>query len=312
MDSLSGLLAFVRAAELGSFVAAGERLGISASAVSKSVSRLEDKLAARLFHRSTRRIHLTQEGLLLFERSRRILAELDEASAELAHSAAAPRGRLKVSLPLIGHRMLSPRLPEFHARYPEISLELDFSDRMVDLVAEGVDVAVRSGELNDSRLQARLLGSFQFALVGSPAYFRQRGAPQRSDDLQAHSCLRYRFPYSGQLQPWILRAPAGSPPPQPNAFLSCNSIEALIAAACDGLGIAWLPDFAIRRELADGRLQTVLDDCATEQGKFTAVWPVSRHLPPKQRVFIDFIAERLLPAQRDEADLARTENANRI
>ena len=295
MDSLSGLLAFVRAAELGSFVAAGERLGISASAVSKSVSRLEDKLAARLFHRSTRRIRLTQEGLLLFERSRRILAELEEASAELAHTAAAPRGRLKVSLPLIGHRMLSPLLPEFHARYPEISLELDFSDRMVDLVAEGVDVAVRSGELNDSRLQARLLGPFRFALVGSPGYFRQRGAPLRPDQLQAHACLRYRFPYNGQLQPWILRCPAGEAPPQPNAFLSCNSIEALVAAACDGLGIAWLPDFAVRRELADGRLQPVLEDCAAEPGKFSAVWPASRHLPPKSRAFIDFLAERLLP-----------------
>ncbi|MBX9347314.1 LysR family transcriptional regulator [Chromobacterium vaccinii] len=296
MDSLSGLLAFVRAAELGSFVAAGERLGISASAVSKSVSRLEDKLAARLFHRSTRRIRLTQEGLLLFERSRRILAELDEASAELAHSAAAPRGRLKVSLPLIGHRMLSPLLPEFHARYPEISLELDFSDRMVDLVAEGVDVAVRSGELDDSRLQARLLGPFRFALVGSPDYFRRRGEPQRPDDLQAHACLRYRFPYNGQLQPWALRVPAGSPP-QPNAFLSCNSIEALAAAASDGLGIAWLPDFAVRRELGDGRLRPVLEDCAAEPGKFSAVWPASRHLPPKQRVFIDFLAENLLPTR---------------
>ncbi|MEO4029434.1 LysR family transcriptional regulator, partial [Chromobacterium vaccinii] len=215
MDSLSGLLAFVRAAELGSFVAAGERLGISASAVSKSVSRLEDKLAARLFHRSTRSIHLTQEGLLLFERSRRILAELDEASAELAHSAAAPRGRLKVSLPLIGHRMLSPLLPEFHARYPEISLELDFSDRMVDLVAEGVDVAVRSGELDDSRLQARLLGPFRFALVGSPGRADQREAERSQQPrlqpgvVQFAAAARIPRPLPGNLAGTGLQRPHG-------------------------------------------------------------------------------------------------------
>ncbi|OHX13166.1 LysR family transcriptional regulator [Chromobacterium sphagni] len=294
MDSLSGLLAFVRAAELGSFVAAGDRLGISASAVSKSISRLEDKLAARLFHRSTRRISLTQEGLLLFERCRRIMAELEEASAELAQNAAAPRGRLKASLPLIGHRMLSPLLPEFHARYPEIELELDFSDRMVDLVAEGFDVAVRSGELSDSRLQARLLGPFRFMLVGSPGYFHRRGLPLHPGDLLDHACLRYRFPYNGQLQLWALRHIGDVATPQLSHFLTCNSIEALVAAAADGLGIAWLPDFAVGRELADGRLLPVLENCAAEPGKFSAVWPSSRHQPPKLRVFIDFLAERLL------------------
>ena len=148
MDNLNGIAAFVRAAETSSYVAAGRLLGVSASAVGKSVARLEEKLGVRLLNRSTRRISLSNEGALFYERCQRILADLGDAEAELSHLAEAPRGKLRVSLPVIGYRIILPLLAEFTRLYPEIELDLDFNDRLVDVVAEGVDVAVRSGTLD--------------------------------------------------------------------------------------------------------------------------------------------------------------------
>ncbi|MET3970874.1 DNA-binding transcriptional LysR family regulator [Bradyrhizobium sp. S3.9.1] len=164
MDSLNGIVAFVRAAETLSFVAAGRMLGISASAVGKSVSKLEQSVGTRLFHRTTRRVSLTEEGALFFERCRRILDDLRDAEAMLSQAASTPRGRLRVSLPTIGYRFLLPILPEFRRLYPEIELDLDFSDRIVDLVEEGLDAAIRSGALADSSLMSRRLGPFRFVL----------------------------------------------------------------------------------------------------------------------------------------------------
>lgn len=156
MDSLSGFTVFVQVAETRSFVAAGRLMGVSASAVGKSVARLEEKLGARLFHRSTRSITLTAEGALFLERSRRILAEIEAAEQELSRAAEAPRGRLRVSLPLVSSLVL-PVLGDFMRRYPEIELDLDFTDRMVDVIEEGFDAVVRTGEPADSRLSARRL-----------------------------------------------------------------------------------------------------------------------------------------------------------
>lgn len=194
MESLSGLLAFVRAAELRSFVAAGERLGVSASAIGKSIARLEESLGVRLFNRSTRRINLTDEGALFFERCQRIVSEIENAQAEMARISDAPRGRLRVSMPAIGYRMLVPLLAGFGARYPEVELDVDFNDRIVDLIAEGIDVAVRGGELADSRMMARRLGPFRQILAGAPDYFRRCGTPRAPAELLEHACLRYRLP----------------------------------------------------------------------------------------------------------------------
>ena len=198
MESLSGILAFVHAARLRSYVAAGAQLGISASAVGKSVARLEDGLGVRLLNRSTRRISLTEEGELFLERCARIVRELEEAEAEVTRGRQSPRGRLRVSLPAIGYRMLVPLLPEFTRRYPEIELDLDFSDRIVDLIGEGVDVAMRSGSFADSRLKARPLGAYRFAVVASPAYLAARGAPLKPVDLGEHARLAFRHAGDGQ------------------------------------------------------------------------------------------------------------------
>lgn len=294
MDSLSGLLAFVRATEMRSFVAAGERLGLSASAVGKSVAKLEDKLGVRLLNRSTRRISLTEEGTLFFERCQRIVKEIEEAEAELSRLMEAPRGKLRVSLPAIGYRMLQPILPEFTRRYPAIELDLDFNDRLIDVIAEGVDVVIRSGDLENSQLKVRQIGAFRFVLVGAPDYFERRGMPHTPQELEQHTCLRYKFPSTGQLQDWSIRTKAPERLLQLSSALTVNSVEALISAATGGLGIAYVPDFAVREALATGALTSVLGEHLTDGGRFSVLWPNSRHLLPKLRVFVDFLAENLV------------------
>jgi DNA-binding transcriptional LysR family regulator len=296
VDSLTGLAAFVRAAEAQSFVAAGRLLGVSSSAVGKSVARLEERLGVRLFHRSTRSIRLTPEGALFLERCQRILGELADAEAELSRVAEMPRGKLRLSVPAIGTRLLLPVLPEFVRRYPEIELDIDYNDRLVDVIEEGLDAVVRSGDLTDSRLAARRLGSFRFLVVGSPEYLRARGAPQGPEDLVRHARLLYKFPTTGKIQPWDPRVvPLALEPSLPVAMTG-NSIEALLGAAVRGLGLAYMPDFAVRDALASGSLVSVLDPLVTSTGTFHVLWPANRIRPPKLRVLVDFLCERLFAA----------------
>ncbi len=289
MDSFSGLESFVRAADLQSFARAGRDLGISASAVGKNVARLEAQMGVRLFHRTTRQVRLTAEGAMFHERCRRILDELGDARAMLQDAVATPRGRLRVSLPTIGYRFLLPILPAFKARYPEIELDLDFNDRLVDVVAEGVDVAIRSGELVDSQLVARRLGPFSFVLAASPAYLAQHGVPQVPADLARHRCLRYKFVTGGKIEDWDL---PGLPPQLPPGLV-CNNMEAMLGAAVAGLGIAYMPDFLARDALRRGELQRVLAPHLVRRGQFSALWPSSRQLSPKVRAFVDFAGEHM-------------------
>ncbi|NVD99322.1 LysR family transcriptional regulator [Massilia sp. BJB1822] len=294
MDSLSSIAAFVRAAETLSYVAAGRQLGISASAVGKSVMRLEARLGVRLLQRSTRRIGLTDAGALFYERCQRIMADLGEAEAEMLHLMDAPRGKLRVSTPAVYYRVLLPLLADFMQRYPEIELELDFNDRRVDVVADGFDVVVRSGELLDSGLTARRLSGYRHMIVAAPAYFARHGQPRAPADLLAHACLHYRFHGNGKLREWQVGALAVLPGlPQ---TLVCNNIEALIGAALRGLGLAYLPDFLVKDYLRDGQLQAVLDEHVDDGGQFWLLWPSSRHMSPKLRVFVDFLCERLQAA----------------
>ncbi len=212
MDSLNAFTVFVQVAETRSFTAAGRLLGISASAVGKSVARLEEKLGVRLFHRSTRSITPTAEGLLLLERSRRILAEIEAAQTELSQASSAPRGRLRVSLPLVSTLVL-PVLADFMRDYPDIQLDLDFSDRLVDVVEEGFDAVVRTGEPADSRLVARKLGHFKMLLVASPDYIAAHGMPRQVQDLQAHQCMHFRWPHSPSTCPSRWSATTSKPAP---------------------------------------------------------------------------------------------------
>ncbi|WP_186020851.1 LysR family transcriptional regulator [Burkholderia gladioli] len=295
MDNLNGIVAFVRTAETLSFVAAGRKLGISASAVGKTIARLERSLGVRLFHRTTRRVTLTEEGRHFHERCHRILEELRDAEATLSASAQTPRGRLRVSLPVIGYRFLLPVLPAFSTRYPDIELDLDFNDRLVDVVEGGFDAVIRSGQLSDSSLMSRRLGPFRFVLCASPGYLARAGVPRGLADLAAHEGVRYRFPTTGKLQPWSL-LPDGGEPPNLRCAMTCNNMEALRGAVIAGFGIGFMPDFLARDALAAGSLVEVLEPHSIAPGQFSILWPSSRQLSPKLRVFVDFMCEHLFPA----------------
>lgn len=205
MDSVSALQVFVRVADTGTFVAAGRELGISASAVGKSISRLEARVHARLVHRTTRSLTLTPEGTAFLSRCRHILAEIQSAEAELAGAATVPRGRLRVSLPLLNAPFLDT-LSDFRTKYPEVELELEFTNRYVDLVREGFDVAIRSGDLADSTLRAKEIGAYKLVLVASPDYLERRGVPVSPCDLKSHDRIGFRLPRPGRSCQW--RSPA--------------------------------------------------------------------------------------------------------
>ncbi|AHG18639.1 LysR family transcriptional regulator [Chania multitudinisentens RB-25] len=293
MDSLSALNAFVQAAETRNFTVAGQRLGLSPSAIGKAITRLENKLGVRLFHRSTRAITLTPEGSCFLERCRRILCELEVAEQELMHAKDAPRGLLRVSMPLAGMLMM-PTLSAFMRHYPEITLDIDFSDRFVDVIEEGFDAVVRAGNVSDSRLMSRVLGKFELQLVASPDYLAQQGVPEKPADLQQYVCLHHRFATSGKLEPWPLKPVNGASPELPVSMV-VNTIEPLIYMVEQGQGIACLPDFAVRRQLACGSLVQVLASHTQHSGIFRLLWPSSRYLSPKLRVFVDFLSENLFP-----------------
>jgi DNA-binding transcriptional LysR family regulator len=294
LDSLGALSVFVRVAEAGSFTEAGRNLSLSSSAIGKVIARLEERLGVRLFHRSTRRMALTPEGQLFLESCRRIIGEMEAIGMELAQTKAAPKGKLRVSLPLLG-MLFMPTLSRFMQAYPEIELDLDFSDHLVDVIGDGFDVVIRTGESGDSRLTARDLGTYQLLLVASPAYFKRAGVPQMPEDLLSHACLHHKFPTTGKLERWPLMWGTNGNEPALPTTASASTMEPLITLAEMGLGITCMPDFCIRRQLADGSLVSVLEDHTQFEGVFRAVWPSSRFLSPKRRVFVDFLAEHLFP-----------------
>lgn len=288
MDKLNGITVFVQVAESRSFVASGRVLGVSASAVGKSIARMEQKLGTRLFHRNTRSINLTAEGAMFLERCRRILNELEAAEQELFMTTESPKGRLRVSMPQVGNVMFV-QLARFMARYPEIQLDLEFTDRLVDVIEEGFDAVIRTGVLNDSRLMARRLGDYPFHIVGSPLYFERCGVPASIDQLADHQCLHYKLAFSGKLERWPFCDTTAAVEAKVPVTMVCNNIEMLIHAARQGQGLACVPEFAIRQYLNNGQLRSILNQQLERSLQMQVVWPSSRFLTPKLRAFIDFI-----------------------
>ena len=301
MDSLGSLNAFVRAAEARSFTVAGRQLGVSSSAIGKAVARMEERLGVRLLHRSTRSITLTAEGALFLRRCRRIFSEIEAAELELSQTHEAPRGTLRVGLPLVGTLMM-PTLAAFMRAYPEIMLDLDFSDRVIDVIEEGFDAVVRFADAGDTRLMSRALGTYHRRLVAAPAYLAAKGVPLTPDDLKAHACLHHRFPTSRKFEQWPVPSGHASIEIELPKTAVASTLEPLILMAEQGLGIAYLPDFAIGRQLREGLLVTVLDDYTDRSGPLRVLWPSSRHLAPKVRAFVDFLAANLVPSVEGEAD----------
>jgi DNA-binding transcriptional LysR family regulator len=292
-ESLARIATFVQAAESLSFVGAARLLGVSASAVGKTVAKLEKSLGVRLFQRSTRTSRLTEEGRLFYASCRKVLDDLQDAEAMVSQTVQKPRGRLRVSLPTIGYRFLVPHIAEFHRLYPEVELDLDFNDRLVDIIEDGFDAVIRSGDLPDSRLMSKLLGPFRLVLCAAPRYLEKHGMPRSIADLSHHSCLQFRFPSSGKIRGWPF--PDGAAQPQTDSFalLTCSNMEAIRALTIEGLGLGYMPDFLAQSAIDQGVLKRVPLDLPVDEGRFWVLWPSSRQLSPKIRVFVDFVSERL-------------------
>lgn len=295
MDRLDSMEAFVRVAESHSFSEAARRLGLSKSVVSRQVSALEGHLGARLFHRTTRSLSLTEVGQAYYEHCSRILAEIEEANLSVSSLQAEPRGKLRVNAPMsFGILHLAPLLPAFLERHPQIDIDMAMNDRFVSLVEEGFDVAVRIGKLEDSTLIARHLAPIRRVVCASPAYLQRHGTPLTPDDLAGHDCLCY----SNLATPdeWqFCTADDRRWPVEVNGRLRVNNGDALRAAALAGIGLAMLPSFIVGRDLQAGTLVSILADFIPQSIAAHAVYPHNRHLSPKVRAFVDFLAEHFGP-----------------
>lgn len=303
LDNLSGITAFVQAAETRSFTEAGRLLEVSSSAIGKSIARMEARLGVRLFHRSTRSITLTAEGELLLQRCKRIMVEAEQAEIELSQLAETPRGKLRISVPL-QHTLIFPLLAGFMQAYPNIELDVDLSDRMVDVIEEGFDAVIRTGQPADSRLMARKLGEFRLELVASPAYLARHGRPTHPDQLRQHACLLHRFPASGALERWPVRAEDAGNDPELGKVITCTTTDALAHLALEGLGIACLPDFSTAQALREGRLQKVLAEFTDHRGALWMLWPSSRNASPRLRVLIDYFKAHIATLPQPDTRLA--------
>ncbi len=292
MERLDAMAVFARVVEAESFSGAARALGLSKSAVSKQVSRLEDRLSLRLLNRTTRRLSLTEAGTAFYQGCQRMVAEAEAAERAVTHLAGTPRGRLRVNAPMsFGVRHVGPALPEFLGRYPGLAVDLTLNDRMVDLVEEGFDVGLRIARLADSSLVARRLAPSRSVLSAAPAYLDRRGAPRDIDQLEDHACLIYSYQTTGEA--WRLTGPEGARRLKVSGPLRVNNGDAILAAALGGLGVALLPCFICGDDLRAGRLVRVLPDWqAPPDGAVWAVYPAARHLSPKVRAFVDFLAER--------------------
>lgn len=292
LDDLASLAVFVRVAEARSFTAAARALGTTTSAVSKRIAGLEDRLGVRLMHRTTRRLSLSEAGAALLARAERVLADLESLEVSITGLGTTPRGLLRVSGPLgFGESYLVPLLPAFFAQYPEIRVELELSDRFVDLVAERYDLAVRIGRLGDSSLVAKRLGPSRLVACAAPAYLARRGTPRTPEDLAEHECISSTL--VDHRREWHFRGPEGERTAAVSGSFRANHGGAMRAAAVAGVGLAVLPTFLIEDELAEGSLVTVLDDYELPAIDIYAVHPPGPHVPPKVRAFIDFMAAQL-------------------
>jgi DNA-binding transcriptional LysR family regulator len=281
---LNEVVVFTRVVETGSFTAAARSLDMPKSTVSRKVSALESRLGAQLLHRTTRKLSLTDVGAAYHERCARIISQLEDADHAVAEMQSEPRGVLRVTAPL-EFGFLSPIISDYLLANPHVSVDLVCTDRVVDLVAEGYDVAIRAGKLADSALIATRLGTIRRLLLASPEYVERRGSPTTPDDLRDHECLR--FSQGRERTQWVLHRKNKERRMQVSGRLLANSFETLQDAVLRGMGIGMLPEYWGHPYLAEGRLVRVLDDWCSSEDAISAVYPGTRHLSPKVRVFLD-------------------------
>ena len=293
-DTLKDIPVFVASVEAGSFAQAAVRLHLSRSAVGKSIARLEERLGVRLFHRTTRSQRLTDNGALFYERCLRALEEIRGAESQLETGKHQVSGRLRVAMPvLFGRQCIAPLLIELAQEHPGLELEMSFSDRVVDLVEEGFDMAVRNGALADSSvLVARRLGEHRMVLCAAPDYLLKNGQPQTVDDLRQHTAINYTR--AGRVLPWQLMDYDGTSRTFiPRSSLNMDDLQAICDAALAGHGIAWLPCWMVIKEIQQGDLVPLLKQAPDVRFDVHAVWQQTPHLPLRVRIAIDMLVKRL-------------------
>ncbi|MGN8273568.1 LysR family transcriptional regulator [Pseudomonas sp. SMN5] len=296
MDRLTGLIAFARAASLGSYTAAARALSVSPSAVSKSVQRLEEHFGLMLFTRTTRSLILTPEGRDLYERALRILREVEDIDQAAVASRAEPSGVLKVTAPLpIGLNILAPALPRFREQYPRLAIDLRLGDQYSDIVEQGIDVALRVGNLTDSRLVSRPLGPHRIGAFASPHYLKRKGVPLTAEDLAAHECVNFRYQSTGQSLKWPYEADNKQLELAPDSAFTVDVSDAVAAVMAAGGGIGISPHYVAAPYVRRGELVPILPQFTAERFVITALWPQSRRGSPNVKAFIAFLIE-LFPA----------------
>lgn len=308
MDRLDAMQLFVRVAELGSFAAAAQQIGVARSVVTRQIAGLETHLGIKLMVRSTRRLALTSAGTAYLEKCRVILNLVEAAETGVAEERQTPRGSIRISLPLsYGLKRLAPLLLDFSRRYPEVVLDMDYSDRRINLIEEGIDLAVRVTRQLDAGDVARRIGSSHMMVLAAPAYLSRHGAPRHPAELAHHLCLGYtnagsatvwQFVVDGQLENFQVRS-----------HLNANNGDVLTEAAAQGLGITCQPDFIAEDFLASGRVVKVLDDFPSPELGIYAMLPSNRHVPHRVRVLMDTLAEQL--AQRSATNNSLRSDDNR-
>ena len=275
---LAALETFVAVVDAGGFSRAAERLETTPGAVSRRIAALEGRLGLRLLNRTTRQLNLTEAGEQYYRDVTQILQAIADAEDRISHLSTAPSGDLRIAAPLsFAVRALAPRLPDFHARYPELRLSLDLDDRMIDIVAAGCDLALRIGALGDSTLVARRIGEFERLFCAAPAYLDRRGRPRTPADLRGHDCLHYSN--LGVREEWTLSGPDGTEAIAVTGPLCANNGDLLRRAAVGGMGICSLPAFIVADDLAAGRLERVLADYGAPRMPLSALWPSRRFVP---------------------------------
>ncbi len=293
LDRFTGMQVFLKVAASGSFSAAARGLGLSPTMVTKHVAAIEDRVGARLFQRTTRKLTLTEAGGRYRDAAERILAETDEAEAEAAASVSEPRGTLRINAPLsFGFREIAPAIADFAKLYPALRIDMGLNDRVIDLIDEGWDLAIRIARLPDSSLIARKLARIRSVVCASPAYIAERGTPRMIADLKDHNCLGYTLPSAAAAERWAFGIDGAVSVPVGGTFRANNG-DALRIAAVEGVGVIYQPTFLVNDDLKRGRLRAIpLDHPTYDFASVHAMYARDRHIPAKIRRFVDFLAAR--------------------
>jgi DNA-binding transcriptional LysR family regulator len=299
MDRMTSIETFVKVAEAGGFAAAGRKLGLSPSTVTTQIHDLEDRLGVRLLNRSTRKVSLTEIGRAYFERCMHLLADMDEADGAIKAMHAKPSGTLHLNVSISIPFFVAPVIAEFTSLYPDVNVAMKMSDRMVDLVEEGIDLAITTFPIPSSNLIMRRVGSFRLLVCGSPDYFARHSVPREPNDLASHNCMRYAFSSWGS--EWRFQTPEGARAIHVTGNMEANSVNALRLAAALGQGLILMPDFLVRGDIKSGKLTPVLTEFATPELAINAVYPHRQHLSTNVRSFLDLLTKHFHVDDQDAA-----------